>query len=791
MAKVQKAILTEYTNDGSVVMSNIRKGKADLPVIGGNETYSATLVTEWYDGSPMDDSKADGAVYLKYKGTEYPNYTGSYFRVNLSNWGETFLQKPNVASLRNLSSTEILLLRMGYYKGVNLLGYYAENGGDIPTPIEYYLSDTAEEDDGGSVFEVGGIKLEHDFGNDVDVRYYGYHGMSSQKSSINKAALRYSRLKVTGDCDFGSGISITKDNFTIYGVNCNITITEEGDYGIRLNGDNNSILSINLDGENLCQRGLSINGTNPTIEYNTVKNCFGETMSSSGIYIENTAGQVYGADINWNKIHDISSPNTGENGDSLGASRGIVISGFNLNNNLSNKIFDNVIYNITGREGDGIQVLSINGSSDLFEKSYTNIFNNKVTSCNRRYIKIQSSFCYIKNNELKNNLTLSELTNSLAGIEAINSESVTIEDNYVDSTFIPHGISILNDVSVFGENNSIKYNSIISGTNTAWSNVNSQKAIYCNNQKSIDIFKNNISNNGYIELRGITHSNISYNIINNTGTNTGAVGIRLISNCYNNVVESNQGYSNTSKINYFIDVLGYNNKIIGNTAMYDPSQTYSVVRLSGVDCINNEVSENSGDSRSFSGISIGAEAVGKNYIKPNNKVSFGNNIGGIFLSNSIPTEGTYKVGDIALASYSSTRKNLGWICTNASSSVNPAGLWMPIGIVGNYTGNLNPEGTQDAPRGSLYNVVGSDANPLNLLYLKTTTGGGNTGWQKIITQNILATPTVKGLVNQAVASADTAEQAAGATPTKAEFDALLSELRDLKTKARTAGILAT
>src|SRR5690606_26098117 len=160
-------------NDGSVVMSNIRKGKTGLPIIGNNETYSATLVTEWYDGSPMDDSKADGAVYLKYKGTEYPNYTGSYFRVNLPNWGETFLQKPNVDSLRNMSSTEILLLKMGYYKGVTLLGYYAENGGDTPAPIEYYLSYTAESDDGGSVFEVGGIKLEHEFVNYADISYFG------------------------------------------------------------------------------------------------------------------------------------------------------------------------------------------------------------------------------------------------------------------------------------------------------------------------------------------------------------------------------------------------------------------------------------------------------------------------------------------------------------------------------------------------------------------------------------------------------------------------------------------
>src|SRR5690606_19901407 len=174
MAQIQKAILTEYPNDGSVVMSNIRKGKADLPVIGNNETYSATLVTEWYDGSPMDDSKADGAVYLKYKGTEYPNYTGSYFRVNLPNFGELFLEKDTVAQMRDLSSTEILLLKMGYYKGVKLSGYYEK--GDTPAPIEYYLSDTVEEDDGGSVFEVGGIKLEHEFGGYIHVSYFGVVG---------------------------------------------------------------------------------------------------------------------------------------------------------------------------------------------------------------------------------------------------------------------------------------------------------------------------------------------------------------------------------------------------------------------------------------------------------------------------------------------------------------------------------------------------------------------------------------------------------------------------------------
>lgn len=161
----QKAIITDY-DDGTRVISNIRNKKG-IPFFRENDTYTATRVSTWYDGTPMDDSKVDGSVYLKHR------ESNEYYLANLPNWGETFLQKPNVDALRNMSSTEILLLKMGYYKGVSLLGYYAEEGGDTPAPIQYYLSDTEEEDDGGSVFEVGGIKLEHEFSGEINVLYFG------------------------------------------------------------------------------------------------------------------------------------------------------------------------------------------------------------------------------------------------------------------------------------------------------------------------------------------------------------------------------------------------------------------------------------------------------------------------------------------------------------------------------------------------------------------------------------------------------------------------------------------
>lgn len=159
----QEFVRTEY-EDGSVVLSNLRNKKG-VPVFKENDTYTATRVNVWYDDSPMTPEKADGKVYLRLKST------GEYFRVNLPNWGETFLEKNTVSELRTISSTEILLIKIGYYKGVKLNGYYTK--GDTPSPIEYYLSNITEEDDGGSIFEVGGIKLQYIFIEQINVSYFG------------------------------------------------------------------------------------------------------------------------------------------------------------------------------------------------------------------------------------------------------------------------------------------------------------------------------------------------------------------------------------------------------------------------------------------------------------------------------------------------------------------------------------------------------------------------------------------------------------------------------------------
>jgi len=82
-----------------------------------------------------------------------------------------FLTKNNMADMRNLSACEIVALESGCYSCVELLGYYEK--GDTPNPIKYYISTTSEVDNGGSVIEVGAFKLEHKFTGAADVKYFG------------------------------------------------------------------------------------------------------------------------------------------------------------------------------------------------------------------------------------------------------------------------------------------------------------------------------------------------------------------------------------------------------------------------------------------------------------------------------------------------------------------------------------------------------------------------------------------------------------------------------------------
>lgn len=99
--------------------------------------------------------------------------------------GAEFIEKDTMDEFRVITAREILAIQQGCYKGVKLNGYHTK--GDTPAPIEYYVSLTSESDDGGSIIDVGGMKLEHNFNNNIDLRYYGVnktHGLFYSKTTL-------------------------------------------------------------------------------------------------------------------------------------------------------------------------------------------------------------------------------------------------------------------------------------------------------------------------------------------------------------------------------------------------------------------------------------------------------------------------------------------------------------------------------------------------------------------------------------------------------------------------------
>lgn len=106
-----------------------------------------------------------------------------------------FILKNSMAEMRNLSLGEIADLQNDVYKGVYLLGYYTE--GDTPDPVIYYKSSTNAPDDGGSVVipSAGGIKLEHRFKDEIDIRYFGVigDGMTNETNPV-KSYFEYVNL---------------------------------------------------------------------------------------------------------------------------------------------------------------------------------------------------------------------------------------------------------------------------------------------------------------------------------------------------------------------------------------------------------------------------------------------------------------------------------------------------------------------------------------------------------------------------------------------------------------------
>lgn len=218
-----------------------------------------------------------------------------------------------MAEMRSTTASEIKDIQDGIYNGILLLGYYQKD--DTPTPIVYFLSITGDLDDGGSVIEIAGIKLEHKFVGEVNVRYFGAISQLNLNQSIviNRAIQKGRNIIIDQnyyiDCSGdGSGLLLLS----------NRTISFKGDgalTGIPTNSANYKIINIynclnvkvinpvvigerngHTGSEGEWGHGISItNSENVVIDNPYIKDCWGDA-----IYI----GNQY-----WDTISAISTNN--------------------------------------------------------------------------------------------------------------------------------------------------------------------------------------------------------------------------------------------------------------------------------------------------------------------------------------------------------------------------------------------------------------------------------------------------------------------------------------------------
>lgn len=738
MAQIQKAIITDYP-DGSRVMSNIINKKG-VPVFKENDTYTATRVTTWYDGTPMDDSKADGKVYLKHISS------GDYYRVNLPNDGELFLEKDTVAQLRDMNAVEILLLRMGYYKGVTLQGYYSE--GDTPAPIQYYLSDTEEEDDGGSVFEVGGIKLEHEFVGEVDWLYFGASpelinnvgilNRVCQYAIINSACvylnatqvfdfnIDVSDLTVKINSSFSvrsnsscllnlTGSSTTSTLFSItddVNIKSVINITDIRTKGVKrvrfigkeISGNSSfpKIGALNLNNLRLGTHSIAINFHVDKLLLSDIKGGLGlSDTDTSSFYLSISPDSSQGVINSYLHIENVYGYGAMEDLDMF------FIKGGNYKSISLTNCTSEWLTLIPSRSGDGFDLDGIG------ERAFIN--NIRAINCGIE-IKYSGVTGLNSNYNLIGNNIIS--TRGSVSLRCSGTFSNVISDRPVTTGLIIAGYSGSQDL------------------NTSYLTVNNASVLFDSTAHSaaapVTIAMPNISIKGLTLMPHIDDPNA-----------LAPAGLR-ISSCKNVSIDGllikNTPQITTTPASQIIDNLSIRNVTAIN------------IRDRGFDFGESTNLSNS----NFSNLSIQDYQGGYN---------------NLFQIRTTQVLTNVKINDFPYSWYGSFKglpnfklfcqhfliDGQGWDTTDNTGLPIISTTW-GVGTI-----------VQKAVDNSFWARISSSSTP-------------SSAYKKINTET--ATPSLAGVVKQSAASSDTATQSAGATPTKAEFDALLAELRDLKTKMR-------
>lgn len=679
-------------------------------------------VTTWYDGSPMDDSKCDNDIYWKLPS----DVGGGYVRKILGTYGQV-LQKNTMAELRALSSTELLLIKMGYFNHVQLNGYYAM--GDTPDPINYILSSSLSPDDGGSIVEVGGIKLEHNFAKNPNVSYFGARGDGSDDWQYLQNALDYTRDK---------SLKIQLKEGTVYSISQTLNVwnfrggivSDSGnnhyiDSEIRLQPTSTSLIVVRVWNAGITLKNITIRGRSASL--------------SNSILVQFKRVDEY--------------PNTGdEYVDDLVNNVDCIIDGCNFLASETHLEFWGRQVTVTDCSfsggQNGIRIFQFNqlgkyGGSARAYRIYDNMFhsfdsgnanrenyaiiNNQTTDGYGFDIKcnFSDSFNTFFKGNLFNSLITSNNLYNLVGYAV--SGGQIIQSNIVGNNFI--------NAQRYSDQSSVPP-------------YNTKGGVFATTITSTTISNNRFAPTlgNVISAEGVTHSIITTNSFYRWGTaySVPMAAIKLdastntTSKSSSNTIESNTFFQSYVSASYIVE-----------TGTFSPTNYYG----------------NSNRVRLTNGSTIISL-----FNTPNFKMSHG------FTFRRDLAEGE-NIDDLA-NDINNISGQYNIVSTDIASSIIGAPAANFIGTIDSYVTNIGV--TQIANR------ILSNGDET---FTRRVSDGVVGGWIRIIQSTNVATTTENGIVKQALPSTDIASDV-GSVYSQSEVQAILTEIRDLKIKLQSAGILA-
>lgn len=718
------------TKQEAIVVDGIHTNLIE-PSTGLSVNYKEVLT--WWDGTPMTNAKCDGDWFRR-KGTKF-------LRKSIDKEGELFLEKNTMAEMRSLSPLEILFLRGGVYRGVRLSGYYEK--GDTPAPIDYFVSNTSDLDDGGSVIDLGVIKLEHYFGNVIHISYFGGLGdfisvnepYTDNTNIINTALSRLSK----GEIVFSKG-----------------SYAHNGTIIIPMYDSNNSRgISIKSDSGRL-EAGGTINSP----QGGTVRWCFSGQedeaavrsdalqtwVDFSNLSIRNVSGRddvdgLVMRDYKGNLVHGLYIGLFRDNLVINGESYYTVFSKCTFSHASRNGVYMNGLVNLcTFRDcrfrlsgeygirvdygGDGINILECFLEGNLKGAYY--IRNTRVVNIHGAYIE--------HNGDVEGPLggRFSQGYIGAYGNSPNTPVILNLKGSYVLGKDKVDGVNMvtsaspgIGEVTVVLEGNTIPAQHILAGPDSP-----SEDRTYVVRGQSTSLLNIRLINNKYSRVDGggmYFPSNYRPDHLNSFYSD-GDESVLYMRPEYDKSFFDNKSGAAVKTANiHFLRT--------GTTWNGSNKDSQTIIRYDAPDLETASL-----DIRHLSESNTSGSVIEKWY-NPETK--------------EIVAELDYKTG----------RFRGKEIRVGAESD--------NIRI---FTGTALPNGVYSGGVGSIYLHTGPQ-NIVRGFYYKTTDNSVNTGWE-------LFNP-----MRKATMSPNTAQTASGSVPTKAEFDALLAELRDLKTKMINANIL--